>query len=246
MSHRLNILAIESSGSPLSIAVLKSDSTQPQQFFLKSSNETTRSSEVIVPMISEVLQEALLEPKDLHAIAISQGPGSFTSLRVGMSVAKGLSLALEVPIIALPTLTLFYRYSLSLSPLQEKTIAYRLAIQHLKSEEFYYALFQEGAFKDAIDTGYATASEIIALVKAVQNEKQTKCDLVVKESNLAQRFFSDLDPLLLTGLTAESMLEWASEKYLAKEFADTETLIPLYIKEFEARKSNKSVFSKKM
>ncbi|HEU0137806.1 MAG TPA: tRNA (adenosine(37)-N6)-threonylcarbamoyltransferase complex dimerization subunit type 1 TsaB [Flavobacterium sp.] len=54
--------------------------------------------------IEEVLQEANCTPADLSAIAVSQGPGSYTGLRIGVSAAKGLCYALEIPLITVDTL----------------------------------------------------------------------------------------------------------------------------------------------
>jgi len=54
--------------------------------------------------ISEVLKEAQLDFSDLTAIAVSQGPGSYTGLRIGVSAAKGLCYALNIPLIAIDTM----------------------------------------------------------------------------------------------------------------------------------------------
>jgi tRNA threonylcarbamoyladenosine biosynthesis protein TsaB len=57
------------------------------------------------PFIDQVLQEAGVKPHELDAIAVSTGPGSYTGLRIGSVAAKGLCFALDIPLIALPTLT---------------------------------------------------------------------------------------------------------------------------------------------
>ena len=58
----------------------------------------------MMPAIAQTLARQRLTPQDLSAVAVSKGPGSFTGLRIGMSIAKGLCLALDIPIIAIPTL----------------------------------------------------------------------------------------------------------------------------------------------
>lgn len=63
--------------------------------------------------IDEVLREAGLKPHQLEAIGVSAGPGSYTGLRIGVSTAKGLCYALDIPMVAVPTLlsmaVLYYR-----------------------------------------------------------------------------------------------------------------------------------------
>lgn len=61
-------------------------------------------SERLLMIIDEVLTRASLSVKNLDAIAVSIGPGSFTGLRIGLSIAKGLALACDKPLIAVPTL----------------------------------------------------------------------------------------------------------------------------------------------
>jgi tRNA threonylcarbamoyladenosine biosynthesis protein TsaB len=56
------------------------------------------------PAIQSALQECSLQVSDMEAVAVALGPGSFTSLRIGLAVAKGLSLTLHIPVIGIPTL----------------------------------------------------------------------------------------------------------------------------------------------
>jgi tRNA threonylcarbamoyladenosine biosynthesis protein TsaB len=58
----------------------------------------------MLPAVALMMKQARSQPSDLKAVAIAQGPGSFTGLRIGMGIAKGLCLALDIPIIAIPTL----------------------------------------------------------------------------------------------------------------------------------------------
>ena len=61
-------------------------------------------SETLLPMLDEIVKMTGVDPKELSAIAISGGPGSFTGLRIGAASAKGLGLALDLPLIHVPTL----------------------------------------------------------------------------------------------------------------------------------------------
>ncbi|MGA9408100.1 MAG: tRNA (adenosine(37)-N6)-threonylcarbamoyltransferase complex dimerization subunit type 1 TsaB [Bacteroidota bacterium] len=70
----------------------------------RATTEKHIHSEKLLPMVNDVLSDASLLLKDLDAIAVSIGPGSFTGLRIGLSTSKGLAMALQKAIIAVPTL----------------------------------------------------------------------------------------------------------------------------------------------
>ena len=61
-------------------------------------------AERLLPMVRRILEDAGLQPSDLDGVAVAAGPGSFTGLRIGMSTAKGLCLASDLPLLAVPTL----------------------------------------------------------------------------------------------------------------------------------------------
>jgi len=61
-------------------------------------------SQNIIPMIDQVMRDAGIKPENLYGISVTGGPGSFTGLRIGMSVAKTMGLALNIPVVAISTL----------------------------------------------------------------------------------------------------------------------------------------------
>ena len=96
----MKILGLDSSGLVASAAlvsdgILTADST--------IHNKKTHSK-TLLPMIAEMLSMAGTEPGELDAVAVSEGPGSFTGLRIGASVAKGLAWTLKIPIIPVSSL----------------------------------------------------------------------------------------------------------------------------------------------
>ena len=94
------ILAIDTSTDYLSIAVLK-DGRLIAKFHKKAHR---RHSILLVPMIDKLLKKAKLKIRDIDCFAISVGPGSFTGLRIGVTVVKGLAYALKKRVVAVPTL----------------------------------------------------------------------------------------------------------------------------------------------
>jgi tRNA threonylcarbamoyladenosine biosynthesis protein TsaB len=94
------ILCIETTSFVCSVALFE----QGVLVAIEESMEAKNHSTVMVPMIDQVLAKAHATYKDLKAIAVSAGPGSYTGLRIGVSTAKGLCSALDLPLIAVPTL----------------------------------------------------------------------------------------------------------------------------------------------
>ncbi len=96
----MKILGIDSSGLVASAAYVDGD-TLVAEFTV---NNKQTHSQTLLPMIDQVLQMAGIELDDVEAIAIAAGPGSFTGLRIGSATAKGFGLALNKPIVPVPTL----------------------------------------------------------------------------------------------------------------------------------------------
>ena len=98
------------------------------------------SSEIIIPMLQEQIEKAKIRYKDLNFIGISIGPGSYTGIRVGISVAKGLSLALKIPIVGISSLNIMaYEASKFLKSELEIVVANKarrdeVYFQHFSSE----------------------------------------------------------------------------------------------------------------
>ena len=93
------LLAIESSGLVASIAIMSDDKVIGEY----TTNFKKTHSQTLLPMMNEVTQMTGIALEDLDAIVISGGPGSFTGLRIGAATAKGLGLALDKPLVNVPT-----------------------------------------------------------------------------------------------------------------------------------------------
>jgi tRNA threonylcarbamoyladenosine biosynthesis protein TsaB len=96
----MDILAVETATSLQSIALLRED-----QVLAHFSQEAKGShTKILVPAIHEVLSSQSLKPSDLNGLAVSIGPGSFSGLRVGLATVTGFRMALEIPLVTVPTL----------------------------------------------------------------------------------------------------------------------------------------------
>jgi len=94
------LLLLESSGPVCSAAL----SLHGKVIAIRENHEGNKHAELLSVFCDQVLQEAGYTPSQLSAVAVSGGPGSYTGLRIGASTAKGYCFALNIPLIAIPTL----------------------------------------------------------------------------------------------------------------------------------------------
>lgn len=95
----MKLLALDSSGMVASVAVVEDDHLLGEY----TVNYKKTHSQTLLPMLHEVAKMIELDLNSVDAIAVAAGPGSFTGLRIGSATAKGLGLALDKPLISVPT-----------------------------------------------------------------------------------------------------------------------------------------------
>lgn len=122
----MKILAIESSGSSLSIAISENSNIVTEYFY----NAGKIHSDVLVPLTEKIIKDAKWGLKDIDKFAVSCGPGSFTGIRVAMSVIKTLAQTLNKPIASVDTLEILQ------NQLNIKNIKIVPAIDALRNEVY--------------------------------------------------------------------------------------------------------------
>jgi len=95
----MNLLAIETATEACSVALLHGEA-----LIDRSEMAPRRHAELVLPMAEDLLAEAGIVRKQLDAIAVGQGPGAFTGVRLAISVAQGLALALDIPVVPVSSL----------------------------------------------------------------------------------------------------------------------------------------------
>lgn len=96
----MKILGLDSSGLVASVAIVEND-----QLLAEYTTDYKKThSQTLLPMLDELRNMIELDMNTVDAIAIASGPGSFTGLRIGSATAKGLGLALQKPLVEVPTL----------------------------------------------------------------------------------------------------------------------------------------------
>ncbi|MBQ2396398.1 MAG: tRNA (adenosine(37)-N6)-threonylcarbamoyltransferase complex dimerization subunit type 1 TsaB [Bacteroidales bacterium] len=193
------------------------------------SNEPNSHSAKLSLLIDGLFNQTQYSYSDLSAIAVSIGPGSYTGLRIGVSTAKGLAYALDIPVIALKTCEIFA------APVFEKNHnACCVAMIDARRMEVYASIFHN---KKEIKPCSADILE-----EGIYEEYLSDKDKVIFVGNCLEKakkvfelknYFFDLS----VELSAKNMQGLAFEKYNKKEFVDVAYFEPFYLKNFEAAPS---------
>lgn len=198
---------------------------------LKELNEGKFShAEKLHVFIRELFQESGISMHDLHAIAISKGPGSYTGLRIGVSAAKGLCYALEKPLISVPTLQIM---ALQVPCLKNELVVPLLDARRM---EVYSAVFdhdyhQTRETKAEIIDENSFESILNKGVVHIAGDGAQKCVGMINHVNV--RFLPDIYP------SAREMTIVSDLKLREADFEDVAYFEPYYLKDFVAGKPKK-------
>lgn len=177
--------------------------------------------------IEDILKDAGITVRDLKAIAISKGPGSYTGLRIGVSAAKGLCYALQIPLISVDTLQVLA---------QKVTHKDGLIVPMIDARrmEVYSAVFDNNHKKIMevqaevlTENSYAEITETIYIV----GDCQEKCQTVLTKAN-----FVFLPEIIFP--SANEMSSLSFEKFTQNDFEDVAYFEPFYLKDFMLTKKN--------
>ena len=157
----MNLLAIDSASSLLSVAVARGEKIEYGEF-----EAGMKQSEYVMNCIDEQMKISGLKPQELYGIVCMGGPGSFTGLRIGYSIAKALALALDIPFAPIPTLD-----CIAYSPLPCCGLV--IPVIQARKGSFFYSFF-EGTERLTADTeaGIDELAKIISK-KVKKGEKHT-------------------------------------------------------------------------
>lgn len=96
----MNVLAIDTSNQVMGIAILKEDHVIGEVVTNIAKNHSVR----LMPAIEQLMKEVGMEPEELDKIVVAKGPGSYTGVRIGLSIAKTMAWALDIPVVGVSSL----------------------------------------------------------------------------------------------------------------------------------------------
>lgn len=190
----------------------------------------------------QLLKRNNISPKELGAVAVSRGPGSYTGLRIGVSTAKGICYAGNIPLIAVGTLEAMAKHvslNHSLYGIQEKKpTLYCPMIDARRMEVFSMLLDNQGNIIKSITAEVIDESFLSEEMKLHQviffGNGSEKCKNVIQAENAV--FIGKVVA------SATHMAELAWEAYTKKQFEDVAYFEPFYLKDFVVTVSKKNMF----
>ena len=225
------ILNIETSTSVCSVAL----SMDGEVLFAKASFDGPSHAALLGVFVEEALSVLKKKGKKaLDAVAVSSGPGSYTGLRIGVSVAKGLCFGFGIPLIGIHTLDIMAATACSKGDSQIVSITddcLYCAMLDARRMEVYAAIY-DASLKPVRET---KADIVEAGTYASYLEKgkvcffgngASKCKSVITSPNAI--FIEDIHPL------AVNMIPLSEQAFAAGKFEDTAYFEPFYLKEFQA------------
>ncbi|EMY3583218.1 tRNA (adenosine(37)-N6)-threonylcarbamoyltransferase complex dimerization subunit type 1 TsaB [Flavobacterium psychrophilum] len=171
--------------------------------------------------IDEILKENTITYKDLSAIAISQGPGSYTGLRIGVSAAKGLCYSLDIPLVAIDTLEVLAR---------KITIDSGVIIPMIDARrmECYTAIFDANYInKREVKAEIIDANSFCEITQTIHliGDGASKCNAVLTDAKFV--YHSEIQfP------SASEMSKIAFDKYKKNDTVSVAYFEPFYLKDF--------------
>lgn len=226
------ILCIETTSQTCSVAL-----AHQNQLLYHLENHEQNHAALLTTLIQQLLKHTQYQPKHLNAIAFSQGPGSYTSLRIGAATAKALCYALNIPLIATNTLQNLTQNLIYTSQIPNTPYTLYAPLIDARRMEVYTTLFDH-----QLNTLLPTQPLIIT-ADAFQKYLTTPKHQIILFGNGAPKCQNILNTppyryYLNAHTTAPNMIPEAYHKYTQKIFENTAYYEPFYLKPFFTTATN--------
>lgn len=224
------ILNIDTATSVCSVALAQDGNI----ICVKENNEGLNHSTLLGTYIDEALRECKIEAKDLDAVAVSMGPGSYTGLRIGVSMAKGLCFGAGKPLIAVPTLQALAKAAAELM----KEEALYCPMIDARRMEVYTAFFDRNNHTVA-----DTKAEIITPDSFSELLQKNTVYFFGNGSNKVKDILRSPHARFIDNMetSARHLISLSEQLYKTSSFVDTAYFEPFYLKDFIATTPRKKI-----
>lgn len=231
------ILSIETGTDICSVAL----ANDGELMALRESDEGRDHAKKVALFVDELLRETGVQPSDLDAIAVGKGPGSYTGLRIGVSFAKGMCYALDIPLIAIGSLD-------ALTEVARED--YDAGILDIEEEEWAKAKLcplvdarRMEVYAEVFDNEGKALTDVAAEVVTEESFKEWRKDKFVIFGNGAKKCTELLSDAIFVDIapSARGIVRLAEESFKAQKFEDLAYFEPFYLKEFLVIPSKKKL-----
>lgn len=220
----MKILAIDTSTTHSSCAVMN-DNNIVGDF---SINQSMSHNEILLVMVDEMLKKLNIDIEDIDLFVAVTGPGSFTGIRIGVTVVKALAMALNKPIVAVNTLE-----ALSFGVFTDKK---KIPLIDARGERVYYGVYEGINNKNIVAPALLTIDELL-------NEFSDKgefvfvgdCVNLYKDRILENKNF-EITPACLNSCISKNACVIGKQKYERGDISDCFSLSPEYVRLSQAQR----------
>jgi tRNA threonylcarbamoyladenosine biosynthesis protein TsaB len=210
--------------------------------YLRESHENKSHATQLTVFIEELLKEAEISAGELEAVAVSKGPGSYTGLRIGVSVAKGIAYGASLPLIGIDTTRSMFNGIIGTAKEKYVTDATSLFCPMIDARrmEVYYSVYdaQGNVFRDI-------TAEIITELSFADIPETVKIVFFGDGAGKCYNATGHKNSVFETGycLSAVNMCKTAFQEYDAGRFEDVAYFEPFYLKDFITTVQRKNIVS---
>ena len=211
-----NLLLIESSNEICSVALSQEKSIIQEKYI----NKPNSHSVYLAPFVNEVLNNATMSINELDGVVISDGPGSYTGLRIGSSLAKGICLGAGIPLMVVSTLKGMAKKALNDYPSVDQAIA----LVDARRSDAYIGVYNQ-QLKPIIKEQFITINSELKIGKSNAVVVGSGAMKFINELDVKKELKHSESVLYAKDLLDEAMLKWAKQ-----DFVDLTSYEPNYIK----------------
>ncbi|MDD3740868.1 MAG: tRNA (adenosine(37)-N6)-threonylcarbamoyltransferase complex dimerization subunit type 1 TsaB [Bacteroidales bacterium] len=223
------ILNIETSTDICSVSISIDGVSKFLKIFVPESESSERysHSKLLAVFIDEILKENNILPAQIDAVAVSEGPGSYTGLRIGVSSAKGFAFGIEKPLIAVDTMHIIAKMAKTKT---SEIFDYFIPMTDARRMEVYCSVFDKSLKQITPVEAKIITQESFENFKNFKTcfcgNGAEKCSEILQNKNFS--FDKNIFP------SAEFMGEFSEKKFIERDFVNIVDFEPYYLKDFIA------------
>lgn len=232
----MKILAIECSATPCSVAVIEDGKIISSAFV----NVKLTHSQTLMPMVEDVLKSAMLSIAEIDGLAVSEGPGSFTGIRIGISAIKGIGAVRKLPCVGVSTLK-------AMAQNYADTNCIVCSVMDARCNQVYNALFdiEDGVITRLCEDRALLCDELAEEIKKISQNGEKSVIIIGDGAEVFYPFVKELDNVIMAHSdkryqNAIGVAFEAQSAFYSGETVSPNELLPVYLRLPQAERELKN------